>query len=1272
MFGGDAGRSAAARAGMPLLDPTIRFKLVETKEVADRLAQAVTLAENAGRVVLPAATPIAVTIQDSRGAIPVVVFRSHNSIEAVNLKTHAIHWKAPADGSLERLLTANQSAVFVQSWLNLYVTNLRRPEILLENSTIGTLSTDGRLVFAVDDLAVPPPQTVPDPFGPPLRENLPAMLKKAVGASELKAYSLSSGKLAWIANSAVDAELADTYFLGPPLPLDGKLFVLAEKKQDLRLITLDPAKGKVLAVQVLGTPRTGLLNDPIRRTQAAHLAGGDGVLVCPTNAGAVLGVDLLSGTLRWVYAYGEPNAPPPLAPRFPRPGFPVVAMPAHDKWKTSAPVVRDGKVVFAAPDGNALHCLAVRDGALVWKSNRQDDDLYFAGVGVGKALIVGKKTVRALSLDTGKALWTLETGLPSGHGAFGADGLYYLPLSSAAKDRKPGVLALDVAKGTVVALARPRNNIAPGNLVFFDGQVLSQTATELIVYPQLAQKIKETDEALKANPNDPAALTERGVLRLEKGDVAGAVEDLRAALANKPSKEVLPRTRERLHEALTEYLKRDFKAAEKYLKEYEELLKPDRPPEEMESEARRRRITYLVLLARGREGQGKAVEALRAYLDLAGLGRGADLLTAEEPDLRIAPALWVRGRVVGLKATTAEEQTALSAEIESRAESVRAGKHLDALRGFTDVFGGMPIGGEMRLLLARRLIDDKQYLEADLHLQQLRGEKDRLLAGRAIELLGRLHTLQGTMPDAVHYYRLLAAEFADVKVRDGKTGKALFAALSTDKRFLPYLEPQPRTEDRKYKAAVIRDNFPIVGTSAVLRQVGERLPFFRDHAVAHRLDQSELRLVSSDGREIWSQDVTASLLPNFTNQLPTTSAFPMATIGHLVLIPRGQFMTAFDPLAKQVLWEKNLHGVPVVPGLELPLTASSLTDPRDGAMQLAYPNENWVQRVGQVPPLGPEVVCLHTRQGLLAVHPLTGETLWTRGGFGGHLHVWGDDRHVYVVEMSNGGMALQTHVFRLADGSVLPSPNFADSYNHRLHTIGTGVLVSETTPDHVVLRLYEPSAGKDVWKRTAPPGSQVLSNADPELAGFVEPEGKVVIVVARTGKEVLQSTVDSKQFGQARAIHAWMDEHRVYLACNGPTDTTQIASGPYSNFMLGSGLRSVPVNGEVIAFDRATGKRRWQMTVADQFLLLDDGRDLPVLLFASRVVKNVGIGGVPRTAHVAGVQVLSKSSGKLYLDERDAPAGNLFHTVAFERTKGRFELLGTMMKVSLFAVEEKP
>ncbi len=481
-------------AAMPTVDSnaSIRERL---KTVVEQMAMK-------GELVLPAFQPSTVVLnrpKDGRRT-PIAFYRSHWGLHAYDLLDKKMYWKTSMNWSLEKTIGDTKYFAAVNSWLDWFRDQGKMPNILFENSTIGSISTDGNLVFAVDDIEVPPPPMpgmgiieIDTRYDSRPNPNVNEQLRGAIFHSELRAYSAASGKLVWEQGQkpAEDGkpskgakDLRDSYFLGPPLPLEGQLYVLTEKAQVFRLITLDPKSGKLLSVLPLAKAHTALALDPLRRTDAIPMTYGDGVLVCPTNAGTIFGVDLVTGNLRWSHTYVEPlpeiqGPPTPVDPR----RVPVVEPLIASNWKMAAFVVRNGKVVFTARDSDAVHCVNLRDGTPVWTHKRQDDDCYFAGIDGDKVLIVGKKTVRALSLDKGETVWKLETGLPSGRGVFGTDGRYYLPLKESAKDKKPGVAILDMAKGTIASLVNSPKDEVPGNLIFFNDMLLSQTATELVVYP---------------------------------------------------------------------------------------------------------------------------------------------------------------------------------------------------------------------------------------------------------------------------------------------------------------------------------------------------------------------------------------------------------------------------------------------------------------------------------------------------------------------------------------------------------------------------------------------------------------------------------------------------------------------------------------------------------------------------------------------------------------------------------------------------------------------
>lgn len=423
-----------------------------------------------------------------------VIYRTYVGVTAVYLtevkdkqgqvegKPGDIYWKATdLDGSAGVLFSDAGLRGILTSWLKRYEAE-GRDGILFENLMTGTLACDGRYVYAVDDLAVPPLPPAPSPFPQKAKATHPK-LEPLIAQNSLQAFNLHSGKIEWrLGNSwQKDDPFNGSHWLGPPLPLAGAVYALSETHAgELRLVCVEPAKGKVLLVRPLARVQDNILKDVRRRTQPVQLAYQGGLLVCPTNAGAVLGVDLATQSVAWAYTYREGRRPP--SGKDPASRF---ALPADllepPQWRNTAPVIADGKVVFTAPDEGSVHCLNLRDGSLVWRSTKDEGDLYLAGVYDGKVLVVGKAACRALDLASGKEAWRLDTGVPSGMGV-AAGGTYYLPLRSTAESKRPAVCAIDVAKGRIVRVI-PAGEDVPGNLLFHGGQLISQGPLTVTAYP---------------------------------------------------------------------------------------------------------------------------------------------------------------------------------------------------------------------------------------------------------------------------------------------------------------------------------------------------------------------------------------------------------------------------------------------------------------------------------------------------------------------------------------------------------------------------------------------------------------------------------------------------------------------------------------------------------------------------------------------------------------------------------------------------------------------
>jgi outer membrane protein assembly factor BamB/tetratricopeptide (TPR) repeat protein len=1305
--------------------------------------------------IIPAFSPITVTVTRGDKKVPLLVYKNYWGLMARDLKSGETAWASPSSWSLERMLRAHaepRKQQAMTSWLQYYVDQNQHPQILFENSTVGTLSTDGQFVYVVEDLAVPPPQTgnMHMGFNPNMNNTTgySPEVQDAVAHSRLQAFELkTNGKLSWeLGTPEEKGPLSDCYFLGPPLPLGGKLYVLTEKQQELRLVCLDPAaRGKVISTQTLGTSQEKMQNDVMRRTNAAHLAYGEGILVCPTNAGAVFGINLLENSLVWAYPYREKSDTPPQQhfDRFGRPrGFIVgpdgrVVQPTqnHNQWKASAPVIADGKVIFTAPDSRSLHCINLRDGSRVWQKPKLEDDLYLGNVSNGKVLIVGKKSVRGLSLSSGEVLWTLDTGVPSGQG-IASDNVYYLPLKEGGRFKKPQICAIDMEHGKIVGSSESRPRTVgegldvPGNLLFYEGDVVSLTPTEVVVYPQLKVKIAQMDELIAKNPNDPVGLTERGELRLDKNDLAGAIEDLSTALKNNPSKETRARARGKLYDTLTAYISDHFNEAEKYLKEYEDLCKVDMdeaPPEkraELEAEQRRRRATYLWLVGKGREEQGRLVEAFEKYQQFgAEAGTQQELVPAvDERTVKAAPDVWSRGRIIAMMARAKpEHREPLEKLIADKWDKLRQTNDLPALRQFVRMFGSVSAAGkEARLQLVERLFEQKEsadehpLLEAELELNQFRtGQHSPELAARATEALARLYTRKGLLEDAAYCYRRLGGEFAKVPVRDGKTGRDFYDDTATDKRLLPYLdEPEPFS-NTKLKAKKVSDDFskqrPGHGQLFQFEHSGERLPYFRHHIVGLNFGTHEFKLLdrkSQDDagapREVWARKLTPTQFQLMSNQAlaqvqninnlnangnnpPHAARFPYRTVGHLVVLPVGHLVYGIDPVNRRVLWEVNLavggSGGPIAvrPGVN-PANGPTwnaqhppLVDPRDGSVVITYA-DGWVQRLGQAGPLEGQTVCVQTREALTALDPLTGRVLWSRSDVNSRNRLFADEDHVFVVELNNENQAHAGRVFRAADGITVPAPDFATLFQKRLQVLGRNILISESGPGgHVVLRLVDALTSQDVWKESYPARSLVVNSEEPYLTGVVEPDGKVHVVDLRTRKEVMSGKMDnpSETLRNVQVVHLLADRRKFYFACQGPVEANnanRLNVNLASNVMTQLGMRTVSVNGRICAFGRDDGSLEWYVPVKNQYLVLDQFADLPVVLLTARhqELRNMGVG--QQWSFVSSAMSIEKRSGRVLVDESDLklPQTTNFYGVSIDRRAGTIDLLSDKLKITHF------
>jgi outer membrane protein assembly factor BamB len=1298
---GNPARNGQAEASAPLMDftwntSTVHDEVDDPKEKHDDteawIKTAVDAQKPLNHAMIPGFHPIAANNK--------LIFRTYGSVAAIYVKdgqdfngkyqAGELAWRSPLDGALTTVLSEGSNKDLINQWKTFY--NQTLSNVVVENTMVGTLSTDNGKVYVVDDLAVGPhPTWMQQRMWQGMNAALSGKLKDLVGGNILRAYDVESGKLLWqLPDRNNTGDFAESHFLGAPLPIGGKLYVLNEKKSELRLVCLDPNKdGQVVRSQALCTVKNPITQDVIRRMHAVNLAYGEGVLVVPTNAGALLGVDLLTQSLIWSYPYreGPPRPTMPTDPRFGRRVYPNQPLPnTAGDFKCTPPVIQDGKVVFAAPDGESIHCVDLREGTRQWHVKRADD-VYLGGVFGNKVLMVGKTHCRALSLEDGKQVWSCETGTPTGEGV-ASKGIYYLPVKN--KDNGGEICYIELNKGIVRAHNRARKTDAapPGNLLFHEGFMLSQNVDHVSAYPQLDVRIKEINGSLAKEPNSTYWLTERGELLLADGKVNDAVTDLRKALkllkseAN-PAREVVAKAKLKLYESFTELFQDDFpKAAAKYLDEYRETCKTENA-----EETGRRQARFLYLLGRGRELEGKLLDAYQAYVDFAALPANRDKITSlEDGSLKARADVWVRGRIAAMiasadKAKRRPLEEKIAKEWKAIQDNNKSEIDVDAIRRFVNTFDvPFKVGREARLRLAEALMeknDRSAFTEVEMVLLQLTTDslkdEDPETVAKATEALARLEIRKGTadsMKDAAAYYRKLGREFANVVIRDGRTGADLFSDLATDKRFLPYLDAADilritgKMKAKENPPDVQRNNnMWRLQNTFVFEPEGEASPFFLKHRLVFSMQNRQLMLLDrATSNEIWNL-----FLPNLNDTRYYNYLYPYSqgnvnpharynfyqVKGHVAVLQIGPMVYGLDLRNKKVLWDRNMleQAVPVNNNFNI------LPD-QDGTLQLTtydqFTGQPYARKIGMVGNLEASHICIQTQKGLVAIDPIKGTELWTKSDVPARTQIFGDDQHVYLIEVRGGRVVGNARCLRASDGVKVDVPDFATLFETRSQIVGRNLLVKETAKDAVTMRLYDVHTGKDLWKKKFDAKALACRSEDPNLAGVIEPDGKVTVVDLRQKKEIVTATLDSVELKDLKDVLLLSDGDQFYVALNKPIEANQVVSGiMYTNFS--NGTRCAIVNGMFYAFDHK-GEMRWYAHVPHQMVVLEQFKNIPIVVFSSRY-NSMQNGGFQRW--VVANKTVDKKSGKLLWDPKLKDYnGQQWYAFHVNAEKGAVDLVG--------------
>ncbi len=686
LVGGDAARNAPSDGGAPLLNVRWRAPVTNDPMMESALKQYQNLYEQRGLPTITMLHPLAVG--------DVLLMRTLRNLTAIDFATGKRLWEVPVGRPAESASGAAAEELQARRVAMAFAAGQR----MWGDLTYGALASDGRRVYSIEDLGLESgdaAQAVRRAIGIGLvvRNSLDEMDPPC---NRLAARDISTGKLVWELGGPKGSyalRQSASFFLGPPLPLMGRLYVLAESKGEVRLLALDPADGDLFWSQQLSVVERNVSDDLMRRWAGVSPSYADGVLVCPTSTGAVVGIELATRSLLWGYCYEQDQNSRRNRVRI------IRGRASPGRWIGSEITIHDGRALVAPQDSDRLYCLDLIDGELLWKVQR-DNDLYVACADDVKVVLVGGDAVRALRLEDGKPAWdgrkvALPDGSsPSGRG-FLADDHYYLPLSSAE------VAAVDLDAGRIERVSKSREGTVPGNLICHRGKIVSQGREGVDAYFQLDVARSEVSQRLNADPVDPWALTLRGEIQLDSGRRGEAVASFRRAYELSAA----PRPRILLRETLFDGLREQFAVYRRRREEIERLLDDNL-----------HRATYLRLMASGLRGEDEWAEAFEHYLTLCDLEPNRPPLDEVGEGHLVRRDRWIRAQLAELRkeAEGAAAAAKIDQAVSDRMESALTARSIGPLRRFLDNFGDLPTAEPAKDELIRRLRLEGRRLEAEL------------------------------------------------------------------------------------------------------------------------------------------------------------------------------------------------------------------------------------------------------------------------------------------------------------------------------------------------------------------------------------------------------------------------------------------------------------------------------------------------------------------------------------------------------------------------------
>ncbi len=1229
--------------------------------------------------IVPTASPL-VTGQ-------LAIIRTPFGVRAVNLQSGELEWEVTRPDSQLKVIIDEQTKENAAKrnprlGRQFQYTDPRAHLLyqMIRTNTATQMAVNKHTLFVVDESSG---ATWNDEFG----YSLGADMNAAITANFVRAYDVDSGVFKWeVGGQTQNASLpvgrgnllAGFYFLGAPLILGERTYVLAESGEGIFLIqiaephaAIDDLNGsdsdsktsvnpQIVRSQILTVPQYKLPRHPVRKHAGLVPSFAQGLLICPTCDERIVAVSAEDQSLRWVFRYagnirtqelGGDN----LVLFGGRDAIDTKSVDMDSRWIDSLPRIIDGRILVTPRDSDQLFCLDLQTGAELWKTPRSA----FHAIGAvtnDRVILVGNQRTTALSIVDGTELWSTEIRDGVVCGTSTTDGnVIQIPTD------EPAIVTLDLQTGRRLIRQSEDLEKMPGNLLMTPYGLLSQNLSAV------------TFSASKTGEGKPTIVAQATELLLNrKTEEANELLDRETTSTPQDSA-----ARQMLIELLLEGLRFDFRSNQASIPRLRKLIDktaadiaiapllhtlfgmnpPDAAllPRQLRGRADRYQGELSELIAKGMESsQNSSVEELTENIRQ---------LLNELPAARrqaVGSGFLIRSKATILSLGIRQAMQSRSAE-EKRLIQVNL---QDTAR---DIFRGLPDAESQRSFLSGLLNSDlPELMLATIEETSAPGsDNDKWLLKEFAQL--EISQSQSVNAGTVAIQMLESWKSAgdNSAVRAWMTDMAVPAAANSSQRFQMSDVAQREKLVTKWNLANPEFSKPAKSiwagsptkeesaarTMLEMKKSPDGIPdkfiplygppgIFRNWSFARVRPAGELHAFDADGVVRWK--LRPFGVADDANYGFAVDSYVLA-YGHLVLINLGGTLFAVDPAnlnadgEPQELWRKNIERLSSDPGAD---QYRDYVPPADRVPQY-FPQPAAYYPVGPVTSLGIPVI---SGRRLALLDPLTGERNWQLDGIARDavLLCSGDS----LLILSEGSR--QIEVRSLVDGSLRSVSRLPEWWGEANANVGSSIRDIEVEEGveflwRIVLQdqsclLFRLNKGRaalesrDLLTDTANwtidlPEDTVFSNVDHDVVALLC-EGKQLKLVQTDTGRILADVPVTAVTNARELVLRYSAGHYVVLPES--VDDGTLDYDPVIDAMHVYGrVYSIREDTMSLAWDNPLDHRHIRLATPDRSVLLPN---VPLLLLLSRGGDVNPKSPIRRTHY--GARVIDVRTGKdLYLDE---------------------------------------